>query len=100
MPLGPQLQALYCNSESAKKMLYRRKRTQEIIRDLHGNDGVLESYDDFLSGQEYLEAVRMGHIGENDIVLILSIDGAQLYAHKASDCWIYIWVIFDLAPNM
>lgn len=30
---------------------------------------------------------------------MLSIDGAQLYAHKASDFWIYIWVIMDLAPD-
>lgn len=27
------------------------------------------------------------------------MDGAQLYAHKASDCWIYIWVIMDLSPD-
>jgi hypothetical protein len=30
---------------------------------------------------------------------MLSIDSAQLYAHKASDCWIYIWVIMDLSPD-
>jgi hypothetical protein len=30
---------------------------------------------------------------------MLSLDGAQLYEHKASDCWIYIWVIFDHAPD-
>jgi hypothetical protein len=27
------------------------------------------------------------------------MDGTQLYAHKASDCWIYIWVIMDLSPD-
>lgn len=31
---------------------------------------------------------------------MLSIDGAQLFEHKASDVWIYIWVIFDLAPDI
>ena len=30
---------------------------------------------------------------------MLSIDGAQLYAHKMSDCWIYLWVIMDLSPD-
>jgi Transposase family tnp2 len=30
---------------------------------------------------------------------MLSLDGAQLYEHKASDCWIYIWVIFNHAPD-
>ena len=33
------------------------------------------------------------------MVLMLSIDGAQLYQSKQSDCWIYIWVVFDLPPN-
>jgi hypothetical protein len=27
------------------------------------------------------------------------IDRAQLYKSKQSDCWIYIWVIFDHAPD-
>jgi hypothetical protein len=30
---------------------------------------------------------------------MLSIDGTQLYAHKASDCWIYLWVIMNLPPD-
>lgn len=34
------------------------------------------------------------------MVLMLSMDGAQLYEHKASDCWIYIWIIFDLSPEL
>jgi len=27
------------------------------------------------------------------------MDGAQLYKNKSSDCWIYIWVLFDLGPE-
>ena len=30
---------------------------------------------------------------------MFSIDGAQLYAKKASACWIYIWVLFNLSPD-
>ena len=30
---------------------------------------------------------------------MLSIDGAQLYRNKKSDCWIYIWIILDIAPD-
>ena len=30
---------------------------------------------------------------------MLSIDGAQLYRNKKSDCWIYIWLLLDLAPG-
>ncbi len=32
-------------------------------------------------------------------MLMMSIDGAQLYRMKQSDCWIYIWVILDHAPD-
>jgi hypothetical protein len=30
---------------------------------------------------------------------MFSIDGAQLYAKKASTCWIYIWVLLNLSPD-
>lgn len=36
----------------------------------------------------------------NDIVVSLFIDGAQLYEKKQSDCWIYVWIIINLAPNV
>ena len=31
--------------------------------------------------------------------LMFSIDGAQLYTLKASDCWIYIWIVLDRVPG-
>ncbi|KAF8897774.1 hypothetical protein BD779DRAFT_1667695 [Infundibulicybe gibba] len=34
------------------------------------------------------------------MLLMLSIDGAQLYQNKASDCWIYIWVVLDHSPDI
>jgi hypothetical protein len=97
--LGPILQALWRDASSAKKFYHRRWKTWEIIRELQTNSGNLSSYDDFYSGSDYLEYVRSGKIQDNDIVLMLSIDGAQLYAHKASDCWIYVWVIMELSPD-
>ena len=30
---------------------------------------------------------------------MFSADRAQLYRNKKSDCWMYIWVVFDLAPG-
>ena len=30
---------------------------------------------------------------------MLSMDGAQLYQSKKSDCWIYIWILVDLGPD-
>lgn len=97
--LGPVLQALWRNASSAKKFYHRRWKTWEIIRELLRNSGNLSSYDDFYYGSAYLENVRSGKIQDNDIVLMLSIDGAQLYAHKTSDCWIYIWIIMDFSPE-
>jgi len=39
------------------------------------------------------------HLKSHDTVLMFSADGAQLYRNKKSDCWIYIWIIYDLAPG-
>ena len=33
------------------------------------------------------------------MVLIFSINSAQLYQNKSSDCWMAIWVVFDHSPN-
>lgn len=43
--------------------------------------------------------VRNGIIQDDDMVLMLLLDASRLYAHKASDCWIYSWVLFDLSPD-
>jgi len=80
-------------------MCYRRRKTQEIIEELQLNDGCLKEIKDFLYSLEYLDGVRSGHIQPEDMVLMLSLNGAQLYAHKVSDCWIYIWIIFDIDPE-
>ena len=98
-PVGPQLQARWKNPQTAEKMSYRRQKTQELHRECSGSNSVPDIFDDVLSGHAYLRAVEDGSIGEDDIVLMMSMDGAQLYQHKKSDCWIYIWVILDLAPG-
>lgn len=97
--LGPILQALWREPSSARRFEYRQNITRTIINELEANDGNLSSYNDIFYGSGYLESVKNGKIGNNDIVLMLSIDGAQLYAHKASDCWIYIWIIMDFSPD-
>ncbi|KAF7321196.1 hypothetical protein HMN09_00208100 [Mycena chlorophos] len=33
------------------------------------------------------------------MVLMFSMDGAQLYRNKVSECWMYIWIIFDRSPD-
>jgi hypothetical protein len=98
-PVGPQLQARWRDPRTAKKMSYRWQKTQELYQECEGSGGTSEVYDDVLSGEAYLRAVEDGKIREHDTVLMFSIDGAQLYRHKQSDCWVYIWILLDLAPD-
>ena len=62
-------------------------------------DHSLDIYDDFTCGSDYLRAVQTGQIAPGDTVVLFSIDGAQLYKNKKSTCWMYIWVILNLAPD-
>ena len=96
-PLGPQLQARWRSPEAAQKMRYRRRKTEEILRArAQGEDYV---YDDVSCGSDYLDAVEDGRIKVDDTVVVFSVDGAQLCRSKKSDCWIYIWILLDLAPD-
>ncbi|KAJ8092329.1 hypothetical protein PM082_023932 [Marasmius tenuissimus] len=54
----------------------------------------------FFDREDYLAAFEEGKIKEEDMVLVLSIDSAQLYRNKSSDCWIYIWIIYNYSPQL
>ncbi|KAG2336843.1 hypothetical protein BDR05DRAFT_978680 [Suillus weaverae] len=90
IPLGPQLQVLWHDPKSAEYMHYHCECTAAIFRHLQQHDGELDAVDDFICGSNYLDAVMQCCINENDMVLMISMDGAQLYWSKNSDCWIYI----------
>jgi hypothetical protein len=82
-------------------MLYRRKYTENLINELEANNGIRKSpYRDFFDGTDYLEHYINGNIASGDMVLLLSMDGAQLYRNKVSECWMYIWVILDHSPDV
>jgi hypothetical protein len=100
IPLGPQLQALWRSPETAQKMRHRSEETKKILMELGRNGNHINEWQDIYHGTAYLDAVRAGNIKDNDMVLLISIDGAQLYQSKQSDCWIYIWVILDLPPDL
>jgi hypothetical protein len=97
IPIGPQLQALYREPESATHAHYLRTERSRVLAEID-TKGFLEEYSDVLHGRDLIGAFRDGRIGEDDIALLFSIDGAQLYAKKASACWIYIWVLLNLSP--
>ena len=100
IPIGPQLQALWQSPESAEDMRYRRQRTEELLQKLEDNNGNILLYDDIFCGQEYLNMALNGTIDNDDMFLMLSIDGAQLYKNKSSDTWIYIWLVADHSPDL
>lgn len=97
-PIGPQLQALWRTPNGADALQYRRMRTQEIFEQL-GISGSLDKFNNLLSGEDYLNAVHQDDIRDDDMVLMLSADGAQLYKSKISDFWIYIWILVDHSPG-
>ncbi|KAJ7187369.1 hypothetical protein C8R46DRAFT_879601 [Mycena filopes] len=97
--IGPLLQALRRSHEGATELRYRERLTRRILKDLADNDDVKTlPYTDFFDGSDYIEAERSGKIKPGDNVLMLSVDGAQLYRNKTSDCWIAAWVVLDKPP--
>jgi len=100
IPIGPQLQALRRNKDKAMALRYRTLHTEALILELADNDGLPKGYSDFFDGSQYMDAFERGLIKEDDIVLMLSLDGAQLFASKHSDCWMCIWVVFDHSPDV
>ena len=98
LPLGPQLQALYRNPNRAREMRYLYERTQQIFDEYEAKKK-LSVVDDIAAGWDYLGASLVDDIKENDVVVMASLDGAQLYKDKESDCWLYIWVVLNLAPD-
>jgi len=73
--------------------------THQILTNLDPTAWQLDIYEDFLSSSEYLDTFCEGCIGDHDTALLFLIDGVQIFEKKASDCWIYIWAILNLAPN-
>jgi hypothetical protein len=98
IPIGPQLQALYRDPGSATATHYLRDERARILSVIE-EIGCPDIFSDVLHGSDLIDAFRDGRVTENDIVLMFSVDGAQLYAKKASACWIYIWVLFNLSPD-
>ncbi|KAI0372483.1 hypothetical protein BV20DRAFT_939965 [Pilatotrama ljubarskyi] len=95
-PLGPQIQAMYASPDNAAHMNYRAQVTRELL----GQDlSKIEVLEDIYHSSDYLDAVQAGEILDDDTVVMLSLDGAQLYESKQSDCWFYIWVLYDLSPD-
>lgn len=98
-PIGPQVQAAWRSQESAIGMSYRRRCTEHVLADFKANQNSISELSDWVHGEEYIQAATDGRINKDTTTLLLSLDGAQLYRSKQSDCWIYIWVLLDRSPE-
>lgn len=94
IPVGPVIQSLRRSPTASHRYDYLRSRFNRYETELP------EVFDDFDTGSDFLHAVRKKKLTENDTVLFFSVDGAQLYRNKKSDCWIAIWVILNWAPTV
>ena len=98
MPLGPQLQAIYCSWESAEQMHYGENKMDEIMKEFQAGSSGIVNYEDWCHGSDSLKAFHEKHLKKGDPILMFSIDGAQLYCNKTSNFWMDICVIFNLDP--
>ena len=98
-PIGPQLQAHWKHPQTARDMFYQWEKTEELLNEHMATGESPGLYDDILCGDTYLGLVDDGKLNKHDSVLMLSIDGVQLYKSKVSDVWIYIWILLDLVPE-
>ncbi|TFK76581.1 hypothetical protein BDN72DRAFT_809271 [Pluteus cervinus] len=100
VPLGPQIQGLFRSPQGAQRMHYRDRHSTELGAAIAANQGKIDNFDDILSGSDYWEAYKTGKFDKNDVFVLLSFDGAQLFRDKASDCWFAIWIILNLSPDL
>ncbi|KAF8829384.1 hypothetical protein HHX47_DHR3000929 [Lentinula edodes] len=98
LPLGPYIQTLYRDSKTAQLLGHFGERLQLLLEQVRRGEPI-EEYDDICCGKDILEALSSEKISLNDVFLMVSMDGAQLYRMKASDCWMYIWILVGFSPN-
>ncbi|THH16725.1 hypothetical protein EUX98_g9255 [Antrodiella citrinella] len=98
-PVGPQIQARFRSEEGSYEMRHRERQMEDIMKDLEEQNGELDAIEDIYHGSNFWDAYQRGEVGKDDVTLIFSMDGAQLYKNKASNCWIYIWILADLSPD-
>ncbi|CDO76955.1 hypothetical protein BN946_scf184685.g1, partial [Trametes cinnabarina] len=83
MAPGPEIQAVFRTPEGVESMAYLSGLVEDVLARLE-EDGTLDSFDDVSHGSKFWGAYIAGQINSEDIVLALSIDGAQLHRNKKS----------------
>lgn len=99
-PLGPQLMALRQSEEGSAAMMYRHKKSQEILEAKLAGANLV--YDDIYTGkdlQNLAASLGVPELTPHDTLVGMSIDGAQIYQDKQSDTWFGIWIVYSRSPE-
>ncbi|KAJ3978493.1 hypothetical protein F5890DRAFT_1560244 [Lentinula detonsa] len=86
---------LYRDAKTADRMGYFGERLETLLRQAEP----VAEFDDICCGSDVLKAMASGKVEKDDVYLMTSMDGAQLYRNKASDCWIYVWILLGFSPD-
>lgn len=84
---------MYWNPKSACDMWYLYERTQQVLNEYEEKNKI-SIINDITASRDYLGSSLAGDISENNVVMMASLNGAQIYEDKDSDCWLYIWVMY------
>ena len=77
--VGPQLQALWRSPQGAAELMYRDRKTREILGAFHSTPLADRVYDDIFSGSDLRQLMTNSAMTVNNITDTFSIDSAQLY---------------------
>lgn len=98
IPLGPQIQALHRHEQTAQRLDYWAEHTHALLEQLELGQPITEFYDTFC-GADVLQLMIDKKLLPDDTVVMVSLDGAQLYRNKKSGCWISIYVVLNFSPD-
>ncbi|KAJ3876693.1 hypothetical protein F5051DRAFT_331339, partial [Lentinula edodes] len=69
----------------ALELQYAYLKTEQILHDESSAEDFV--YDDIFCGSDFLDLAEKVKLTPHDIMVSLSVDGAQLYQNKQSDTW-------------
>lgn len=79
IPLGPQLQVLWWTAPGATALLYHNHKLKETIKKFSSLPLADRIYDDIFCGSDFCHFAEDVGLTPNDIMVLFSLDGAQLY---------------------
>ncbi|KAL0057164.1 hypothetical protein AAF712_016206, partial [Marasmius tenuissimus] len=92
------MQALHRDPMIAKEMLYLQDRMPKLLEE-YEEHGYITEIDHIACREDVEDVFWDGKIQADDTVIMMSLNGCQLYKNKTSDCWMYGFVLVNLFPD-